>query len=109
MSHFKGWKELQSSGPLEKAQEHKVYTVKKDILKRITCDDSGTYLNLRNVKTHYLVEELHGTLQAKKVHKCDNVYFINKRQGQGYHAVPVGDESVNLIECYYRQNKLIPN
>ena len=102
-------KELQSSRPLENVRENKVYTVKEDILKKITCDERGAYLNLRNVKTHYLVAELHGTLQAKKVHKFDNVSFLNKRQGQGYLAVPVEDESVHLIECYYRQNKLIPN
>ena len=31
------------------------------------------------------------------MHKPDDGYFINKRQGQGYVAVPVEDESVYLI------------
>ena len=86
-----------------------MYTVKEDNIKKITCDDNGAYLNSRNVKTHYLVEELDGTLGAKKVHKSHDGYFINKRQGQGHVAVPVRDESVYLIERYYRQNKSIPN
>ena len=95
--------------PLKNVRENKVYTVKEDNLEKITCDDNGAYLNSRNVKTHYLVEELDGTLRAKKVHKSDDGHFINKRQGQGYVAVPVGDESVYLIERYFRQGKSIPN
>ena len=94
--------------PLKNVRENKVYTVKEDNLEKITYDDNGAYLNSRNVKTHYLVEELDGSLRAKKVHKPDDGYFINKRQGQGYVAVPVEDESVYLIERYYRQNKSIP-
>ena len=86
-----------------------MYTVKEHNLENITSGDNGAYLNSRNVKTHYLVEELDGTFRAKKVHKSDDYYFINKRQGQGYVAVPVGDESLYLIERYYRQNKSIPN
>ena len=86
-----------------------MYTVKEDNLEKITCNDNGAYLNSRNAKTHYLVEKLDGTLRAMEVHKSDDGYFINKRQGQGYVAVPVGDESVYLIERYYRQNKWIPN
>ena len=31
------------------------------------------------------------------MHKPDDGYFINKRQGQSYVAVPVEDESVYLI------------
>ena len=37
------------------------------------------------------------------------VISSTKRQGQDYVALPVGDESVYLIERYYRQNKSIPN
>ena len=95
--------------PLKYVRENKVYTVKEDNPEKITCDDNGACLNSRNVKTHCLVEELDGTLQAKKVHESDDGYFINKRQVQGYVAVPVGDESVYLIERNYMQNKSTPN
>ena len=61
-----------------------MYTVKEDNTEKITCDDNGACLNSRNVKTHYLVEELDGTLRAKKVHDSDDSYFINKRYVQGY-------------------------
>ena len=44
--------------PLKNVRENKVYIVKEDNLEKITCDDNGAYLNSRNVKTHYLVEEL---------------------------------------------------
>ena len=91
--------------PLKNVREN---TVKEDNFEKVAYDDNGVYLNSRNVKTHYLVEELDGSLRAKKVHKPDDGYFINKRQGQGYVAVPVEDESVYLIERYYRQNKSIP-
>ena len=86
-----------------------MYTVKRDDFEKITCDSNGAYLNSRNVKTYYLVEEFDGTLRAKKVHQSDDGCFINKRQGQGYVAVLVEDESVYLIERYYRKNKSIPD
>ena len=95
--------------PLKNVRENKVYTVKENNLEKITCDDNGAYMNSRNVKTHYFVEESDGKILAKKVHKSDNGYFINERQGQSYVSVPVGDEKVYLIERYYRKNKSIPN
>ena len=55
--------------PLKNVRENKVYTVKENNLEKITCDDNGAYMNSRNVKTHYFVEESDGKILVKKVHK----------------------------------------
>ena len=54
--------------------------IKESDLTKITCDDNGAYIGSKNVKTHYLVEDIDQTLIAKKVHKSDKSFFINKRQ-----------------------------
>lgn len=102
-------KKYELDAPLKNVRENKVYTVKESDLKKITCDDNGAYIGSKNVTTHYLVEDIDQILTAKKVHKSDDSYYINIRQGQTYVATPVEKENVYLLERYYRQNKSIPN
>ena len=107
-SHFKRWKELRSSKASEKCLRKQSVHSKgrqpwRDYLWRQWC-----IFEFKKCQNSFSCSRIKWNLTSE-VYKSDDGYFINKRQGEGYVSVPVGDESVYLIERYYRQNESILN
>ena len=67
-------------------------------------------MKCNNVKKHcYVTLEDGNSLSAKKVHRHNGKYFIKRREEQNYSNILVNDDSMYIVERYYRHHKLIPN
>ena len=100
-------KSYEKCEPLKAVREDLMYTIKNKTLSDVTCDDNGAYLKPRNAKKLYCVKISENSVKTNCVHKLGDAYVIRSRVGRKYVNEEVSNDTVYLLERYYRDNKSI--